>query len=60
MLPEFQCAVRVRAFMKRDVGFGLDDSAVQAVKTWKFDPAKLDGKPVKTAVGVEVNFRLGS
>src|SRR4051794_25234553 len=29
MLPEFQCAVCVRAFMKRDVGFGLDDSRVE-------------------------------
>jgi TonB family protein len=44
----------------RPAGFGLDDSAVEAVKAWKFDPAKLDGKPVKTTVQVEVNYRLGS
>jgi TonB family protein len=42
----------------RPAGFGLDDSAVQAVKAWKFDPAKLDGKPVKVAVQVEVNYRM--
>jgi|tagenome__1003787_1003787.scaffolds.fasta_scaffold20975202_2 TonB family protein len=42
----------------RPAGFGLDDSAVQAVKTWKFDPAKLDGKPVKTAIDVEVGYRF--
>jgi protein TonB len=42
----------------RPAGFGLDDSAVQAVKTWRFDPAKLDGNPVKTAIDVEVGYRF--
>ncbi|MFL6439887.1 MAG: energy transducer TonB [Terriglobales bacterium] len=41
----------------RPAGFGLDDNAVQVVRTWKFDPAKLDAKPVKSAVEVEVSYR---
>lgn len=43
----------------RPAGFGLDDAAVQAIKTWKFDPAKRDGKPVKTVIEVEVAYRYG-
>ncbi len=43
----------------RPAGFGLDDNAVQTVRAWKFDPAKLDGKAVKVVVEVEVNYRFG-
>ena len=42
----------------RPAGFGLDDAAVQAVKTWKFDPGTRDGKPVKTIVEVETTYKL--
>lgn len=41
----------------RPAGFGLDDNAVQTVRAWKFEAAKLDGKAVKVAVEVEVNYR---
>ncbi len=40
------------------LGFGLDEKAIEAVKQWKFRPAYKDGKPVETAVNVEVGFRL--
>ena len=43
----------------RPAGFGLDESAVQAVKNWVFRPATRDGQPVKVVVMVEVNFRMG-
>ncbi len=43
----------------RPAGFGLDDAAVKAIKTWKFNPAKRDGKPVKTIVEIEVAYRYG-
>lgn len=43
----------------RPAGFGLDDAAVQAVKTWKFDPGKRDGKPVKIVIEIEVAYRYG-
>jgi TonB family protein len=40
------------------LGMGLDDRAAETVKTWKFDPATKDGKPVSVQVYIEVNFRL--
>jgi len=42
----------------RPAGLGLDESAVQAVKSWTFKPATLDGKPVKVTVSVEVSYSL--
>ena len=42
----------------RSLGLGLDEKAMQAVKTWKFEPAMKDGKPVAVQVNVEVEFRL--
>jgi len=44
--------------IQRSLGLGLDEKAMEAVKTWRFDPAKKDGQPVKVQVLVEVNFRL--
>jgi TonB family protein len=37
---------------------GLDEKAVEAVKTWKFNPAMKDGNPVRVAIAVEVDFHL--
>ena len=42
----------------RSLGMGLDERAIEAVKQWRFEPARKDGKPVAVAVDVEVNFRL--
>lgn len=42
----------------RGLGLGLDEMAIEAVRTWRFDPGKKEGKPVKVAATVEVNFRL--
>jgi TonB family protein len=42
----------------RPLGLGLDEKAVAAVSTWKFEPAQKDGKPVAVAINVEVNFHL--
>jgi len=36
---------------------GLDESAVQTVKTWKFLPAVKEGKPVPCKTTVSVNFK---
>jgi protein TonB len=38
---------------------GLDAAAVEAVRTWKFRPATLHGKPVAVYFTVPVSFRLG-
>ena len=42
----------------RPLGAGLDDKSVEAVETWKFEPAQKDGKPVRVAIMVEVTFHL--
>ena len=42
----------------RALGEGLDAKAVEAVSTWKFEPATKDGKPVAVFINVEVSFRL--
>ena len=44
--------------VKRGLGYGLDEKAVEAVSRWKFRPGMKDGKPVIVAATVEVNFRL--
>lgn len=40
------------------LGFGLDQTAMDAVKRWRFSPATRDGKAVEHHATVEVNFRL--
>jgi TonB family protein len=42
----------------RSLGLGLDEKAIEAVSTWKFEPAQKDGRPVAVAINVEVQFRL--
>jgi len=36
----------------------LDEEAVKSVKTWKFDPATVDGKPVAFKLTISVSFHL--
>ena len=40
------------------LGMGLDEKAIEAVKTWKFEPAMKDGHPVRVEIAVEVDFHL--
>jgi TonB family protein len=42
----------------KPLGLGLDEKAVETVKTWKFKPAQRNGTPVPVRVMVEVSFRL--
>lgn len=44
--------------VQRTLGLGLDEKAIEAVKTWRFEPAMKDGKPVAVQINVEVSFRL--
>lgn len=44
--------------VRKSLGYGLDQKAMEAVKKWKFSPGKKDGKPVATYVSVLVNFSL--
>lgn len=42
----------------RTLGMGLDEKAIQAVQTWRFEPALREGRPVAVQINVEVTFRL--
>jgi periplasmic protein TonB len=44
--------------VQRTLGLGLDEKAIEAVKNWRFEPARLNGKAVPVPVSVEVEFRL--
>ena len=38
------------------MGFGLDQTAINAVNRWEYEPAKRDGMPVKVYIRVLFNF----
>jgi TonB family protein len=42
----------------KGLGLGLNDQAIQAVRQWRFSPARLKGTPVDVIVEVSVEFRL--
>ena len=44
--------------VRQSAGMGLDEQAIETVKTWRFRPATLDRQPVDARIAVEVNFRL--
>jgi TonB family protein len=40
------------------VGLGLDEKAIEAVRSWRFHSAMKDGIPVAVQINVEINFHL--
>lgn len=40
------------------LGEGLDQSAIDTVKTWRFTPATRNGVPIAVRVNVQISFRL--
>jgi len=44
----------------RPIGFGLDESAVEAIRKAQFQPAVKDGKPVPVLLDLVVQFRIYS
>jgi len=40
------------------LGMGLDEKAVERVKSWLFEPGKRNGTPVAVAMNIEVGFHL--
>jgi len=41
-----------------DTSYGLDEQAVNAVRQWRFDPARQFGAPVSSIVTIDVAFTL--
>lgn len=39
------------------LGMGLDEQAVLALQSWKFEPSRKDGQPVAVPINVQMNFR---
>ena len=46
--------------ISRPIGFGLDESAVAAIRKASFQPAIKDGKPVAVMLNLDVPFRIFS
>jgi TonB family protein len=46
------------ARLAKPLGLGLDEKALETVRTWKFKPALRNGVPVSVRATVEVSFRL--
>lgn len=42
----------------RSLGMGLDEKALEKVRTWLFEPGKRNGQPVSVAMTLEVDFHL--
>jgi TonB family protein len=40
------------------LGLGLDEKAIEAVNTWRFEPARKNGTPVAVRLVAKVNYRL--
>ncbi len=47
-----------RIQVRRSLGLGLDEKAIEAVRQWKFKPGLKDGRAVTVGAYVSVNFRL--
>lgn len=48
----------VQTWIVRGLPYGLNQASTDAVRTWKFKPPTLNGKPVTARVNVEVSFNL--
>ena len=42
----------------RSLGAGLEQKAIEAVRQWRFGPARRQGQPVDVVVEVSVEFKL--
>jgi len=44
--------------LRRGLGSGLDEKAIEAVRNWRFEPARKDGEPIAVRVNLDVEFRM--
>jgi len=42
----------------KGLGYGLDESAINSIATWRFKPGTLNGNPVDVITNFEVEFRI--
>lgn len=43
----------------RPLGYGLDEQTINTVRTWRFEPARRNGKPVPIRIDtLQIDFRL--
>lgn len=47
-----------KIIVRRSLGLGLDEKAIEAVRQWKFKPGLKDGKPVTVGAYVSVRFTI--
>jgi TonB family protein len=47
-----------RLTVVRSLGMGLDEKALETVRTWRFEPARKNGHPVAVQMNIVVNFHL--
>ncbi|MGB8063689.1 MAG: energy transducer TonB [Candidatus Sulfotelmatobacter sp.] len=40
------------------LGMGLDEKAIETIRTWRFEPGQKDGHAVAVEIAIEVNFHL--
>jgi protein TonB len=50
----------VRIKLQRALGKGLDENAMEELKSWRFEPANRKGQPVAVEMNIEVAFNLYS
>jgi periplasmic protein TonB len=50
----------VRIKLQIAFGKGLDENAMEELKTWRFEPATRKGQPVAVEMNIEVAFNLYS
>jgi TonB family protein len=48
------------AEVEKPIGYGLDEKALETVKTWKFRPATRNGVPVRVQLTMEIAFGLSA
>ena len=44
--------------VSRSLGYGLDDAAREALRSWRCNPGKLNGLPVAVQIQIVINFHL--
>jgi TonB family protein len=47
-----------RIRLERALGMGLDENAMEEMKTWRFNPATRKGQPVALEMNIEISFNL--